>query len=152
MRRREFLGGLGGAAVAWPIAARAQQPDRVRRIGVLQAINESDPEGQLRKDPFVRGLQKFGWTEGANVMIDYRWGDDDADRIRLYATELTSMRPDVIWTSGALPLLALKRATRTIPIIFTQVYDLSRQWVRREPDPAWQQHHRIHVGRVLHGR
>ena len=123
MRRREFLGGLGGAAVAWPIAARAQQPDRVRRIGVLQAINESDPEGQLRKAPFVRGLQKFGWTEGANVMIDYRWGDDDADRIRLYATELTSMRPDVIWTSGALPLLALKRATRTIPIIFTQVYD-----------------------------
>jgi putative tryptophan/tyrosine transport system substrate-binding protein len=103
MRRREFLGGLGGAAVAWPIAARAQQPDRVRRIGVLQAINESDPEGQLRKAPFVRGLQKFGWTEGANVMIDYRWGDDDADRIRLYATELTSMRPDVIWTSGALP-------------------------------------------------
>jgi putative ABC transport system substrate-binding protein len=74
MRRREFLGGLGGAAVAWPIAARAQQPDRVRRIGVLQAINESDPEGQLRKAPFVRGLQKFGWTEGANVMIDYRWG------------------------------------------------------------------------------
>jgi putative tryptophan/tyrosine transport system substrate-binding protein len=74
MRRREFLGGLGGAAVAWPIAARAQQPDRVRRIGVLQAINESDPEGQLRKAPFVRGLQKLGWTEGANVMIDYRWG------------------------------------------------------------------------------
>jgi putative ABC transport system substrate-binding protein len=74
MRRREFLGGLGGAAVAWPIAARAQQPDRVRRIGVLQAVNESDPEGQLRKAPFVRGLQKFGWTEGANVMIDYRWG------------------------------------------------------------------------------
>jgi putative tryptophan/tyrosine transport system substrate-binding protein len=74
MRRREFLGGLGGAAVAWPIAPRAQQPDRVRRIGVLQAVNESDPEGQLRKAPFVRGLQKFGWTDGANVMIDYRWG------------------------------------------------------------------------------
>jgi putative tryptophan/tyrosine transport system substrate-binding protein len=123
VRRREFITLLGGAAAAWPLAARAQQPDRVRRIGVLQAINESDPEGQLRKAPFVQGLQKFGWTEGANVMIDYRWGGDDADRIRHYATELTSMRPDVIWTSGALPLLALKRATRTIPIIFTQVYD-----------------------------
>jgi ABC-type uncharacterized transport system substrate-binding protein len=123
MNRREFITLLGGAAAAWPLTARAQQPDRVRRIGVLQAINESDPEGQLRKAPFVQGLQKFGWTEGANVMIDYRWGGDDADRIRHYATELTSMRPDVIWTSGALPLLALKRATRTIPIIFTQVYD-----------------------------
>jgi putative tryptophan/tyrosine transport system substrate-binding protein len=123
MKRREFITLLGGAA-AWPLAARAQQPDRVRRVGVLQAINESDPEGQLRKVPFIRGLKEFGWTEGANVMIDYRWGGDDADRVRLYATELTTnMRPDVIWTSGALPLLALKRATRTIPIIFTQVYD-----------------------------
>ena len=74
MRRRDFISFLGGTAVAWPLGAHAQQPDRVRRIGVLQAINESDPEGQLRKAPFVRGLQKFGWTEGANVMIDYRWG------------------------------------------------------------------------------
>jgi putative ABC transport system substrate-binding protein len=123
MRRREFITLLGGAVSTWPLAARAQQPERMRRIGVLQAINESDPEGQLRKAQFVRGLQKFGWIEGANVVIDYRWGGDDADRIRLYATELTSMRPDVIWTSGALPLLALKRATRDIPIIFTQVYD-----------------------------
>src|SRR4029450_1520936 len=98
--RREFITLLGGAASVWPVAARAQS-DRARRIGVLQAINESDPQGQLRKAPFVRGLQKFGWTEGANMMIDYRWGGDDADRIRLYATELTSMRPEVIWTSGA---------------------------------------------------
>jgi ABC-type uncharacterized transport system substrate-binding protein len=120
--RREFITLLGGAASVWPVAARAQS-DRARRIGVLQAINESDPQGQLRKAPFIRGLQKFGWTEGANMMIDYRWGGADADRIRLCATELTSMRPEVIWTSGALPLLALKRATRTIPIIFTQVYD-----------------------------
>jgi putative tryptophan/tyrosine transport system substrate-binding protein len=74
VRRREFITLFGGAAAVWPLTARAQQPDRVRRIGVLQAINESDPEGQLRKAAFVRGLQKFGWTEGANVMIDYRWG------------------------------------------------------------------------------
>ena len=93
MKRREFISLIGGAAAAWPLAARAQQPERMRRIGVLQAINESDPEGQLRKAPFVRGLQKFGWTEGANVMIDYRWGGSDADRIRLYAAELTGMRP-----------------------------------------------------------
>jgi putative tryptophan/tyrosine transport system substrate-binding protein len=124
MRRREFITLLGGAAVAWPVAARAQQqPDRVRRIGVLQPINESDPEGQVRKAAFVRGLQKFGWTEGANVMIDYRWGGSDTDRIRRYAAELTGMRPEVIWTTGALALLPLKRATRDIPIVFTQVYD-----------------------------
>jgi putative tryptophan/tyrosine transport system substrate-binding protein len=122
VKRREFITLIGGAA-AWPLAARAQQPDPVRRIGVLQAIDESDPEAQLRKMAFVGGLQKFGWTEGTNVMIDYRWAGGDADRIRLYATELTGMRPDVIWTSGALPLLPLKRATRTIPIIFTQIYD-----------------------------
>jgi ABC-type uncharacterized transport system substrate-binding protein len=123
VRRREFITLLGGAAIAWPLALQAQQGDRVRRIGVLQAIGESDPEAQLRKTAFVGGLQKFGWTEGTNVMIDYRWAGGDADRIRLYATELTGMRPDVIWTSGALPLLPLKRATRTIPIIFTQIYD-----------------------------
>ena len=122
MKRREFITLLGGVA-AWPQAARAQQPDRVRRIGVLQPLNESDPEGQLRKVVFLRGLQKFGWKEGANVMIDYRWGGSDADRIRLYAAELSGMRPDVIWTTGALGLLPLKRATRDIPIVFTQVYD-----------------------------
>jgi putative tryptophan/tyrosine transport system substrate-binding protein len=123
MRRRAFIGLLGGAAAAWPRAARAQQPGRVRRIGVLQPINESDPEGQLRKAAFVGGLQKFGWTEAANVMIDYRWGGSDAERIRLHAAELTGMRPDVIWTSGALGLLPLKRATRDIPIVFSQIYD-----------------------------
>src|SRR5215472_13522801 len=95
----------------------------MRRIGVLQAIGESDPEAPLRKTAFVGTLQKFGWREGTNVMIDYRWAGGDADRIRLYANELTGMRPDVIWTSGALPLLPLKRATRTIPIVFTRIYD-----------------------------
>src|SRR5262249_37944592 len=123
LQRRDFITLLGGAACAWPLAARAQQGERVRRIGVLQAVGESDPEAQLRRRAFVGNLQKLGWTEGANVTIDYRWAGDDADRIRLYATELTSMRPDVIWTSGALPLLPLKRATRTIPIVFTQIYD-----------------------------
>ena len=119
MRRREFIMLVGGAA-ACPFAARAQ-PERVRRIGVLLATNESN-EGAL-KEAFVRGLQKFGWTAGTNVMIDYRWGGGDADRIRRYATELAGMRPDVIWTASGLLLLALKRATHIIPIVFSTVYD-----------------------------
>ena len=81
---------------AGPVVARAQQPDRLRRVGVLQPVIESDPESQLRKAAFVQGLQTFGWTDGANVMIDYRWVGGDTDRIRLYATELTGMAPDVI--------------------------------------------------------
>ena len=120
--RREFIVGLGGAAT-WPIAVRAQQPERMRRIGVLQIGSESDPVSQLRRAAFVDGLRKFGWTEGTNLLIHDRWVGDDADRIRLYATELTGMRPDVIWATGSLPLLFFKRATRTIPIVFTQVYD-----------------------------
>jgi putative tryptophan/tyrosine transport system substrate-binding protein len=122
MRRRAFIAALSSAA-AWPVLARAQQPARMRRIGVLQPVSESDPESQLRKAAFVDGLQKFGWKDGTNVLIDYRWAGGDADRVRLYATELTGMRPDVIWASGALALLPLKRATRTIPIVFTSVYD-----------------------------
>jgi len=122
MRRRTFIAALGGAA-AWSVVARGQQPERMRGIGVLQPGSESDPVSQLRRAAFVDGLRKFGWTEGTNVLIHYRWVGDDAARVRLYATELTGMRPDVIWTSGSLQLLLLKRATRTIPIVFTQVYD-----------------------------
>ena len=122
MKRRAFIAALGGAA-AWPRAARAQHPERMRRVGVLQAGNESDPVSQLRRAAIADGLRKFGWTEGTNLLIHYRWVGDDAARVRLYATELTGMRPDVIWTSGSLQLLLLKRATRTIPIVFTQVYD-----------------------------
>jgi putative ABC transport system substrate-binding protein len=121
--RRRFLAIFGCSAVGWPLAARAQQSERVRRIGVLQPGSESDPESQLRRAAFVDGLRKFGWTEGTNVSIQYRWVGENADRIRLYATELTGTRPDVIWASGSLPLLLLKRATSTIPIVFSQVYD-----------------------------
>src|SRR6476646_6213208 len=120
MKRREFITLLGGTAAAWPLATRAQQPERVRRIGVLLATNESDFDQLAFKEAFVRGLQKLGWTAGTNVMIDYRWGGGDHDRIRLY---LAGMQPDVIWTSGGLSLLALKRATHIIPIIFTSIYD-----------------------------
>jgi putative tryptophan/tyrosine transport system substrate-binding protein len=121
MRRREFIT-LLGATAAWPLAARAQ-PNRVRRIGVLLVLNEGDPQEEALTTAFVRGLQKLGWTAGTNVMIDYRWGGGDPARIRLYAAELAGMQPDVIWTSGGLSLLALKRATHIIPIVFTSVYD-----------------------------
>ena len=123
MRRRDFIKVVAGSAVTWPLVARAQQPERMRRIGVLQAGSESDPISQRRRAAFVDGLRKLGWTEGTNILIHDRWVGEDTDRIRLYVTELTGMRPDVIWASASLPLLLLKRATRTIPIVFTRVYD-----------------------------
>ena len=100
-----------------------EQPELMRRIGVLQTGDESDPEVERRIAIFVENLQKLGWREGANLMIDYRFGGDNSERIRLYAAELVGLKPDLIWASGGLPLLALERATRIIPIIFTTVYD-----------------------------
>ena len=123
MQRREFITILGGTAITWPLAVRAQQPERMRRIGVLQYINKSDPELLRRISVFVQGLQKLGWREGTNLVIDYRYGADDSERIRLDAAELVRLNPDVIWTSGGLGLLTLKRATHSIPIVFTTVYD-----------------------------
>ena len=120
--RRELIAALGSSA-AWLRVARAQQPEQMRRIGVLQFGSESDPEWQHRRAAFVDGLRKFGWTEGTNISIHARWASDDTDRIRLYATELIGMRPDVIWAFGSIPLVFLMRATRTIPIVFTTIYD-----------------------------
>jgi putative tryptophan/tyrosine transport system substrate-binding protein len=99
MRRREFITLLGGAA-AWPLAARAQQPERTRRIGVLMNLPSDDPEGMARLAAFLQGLQELGWVVGRNVRIDYRWGTGDADRIRGYAAELVALAPDVILASG----------------------------------------------------
>jgi len=124
MRRRDFIKGIVGSAATWPLAARAQQSGHMRRIGVLLGSNESNVEqGAALKEAFVRSLQKFGWTAGTNVVIDYRWGGGDRDRIRLYAAELAGMQPEVIWTVGGLSLLALKRATHIIPIVVSSVYD-----------------------------
>ena len=102
MKRREFITLLGGAAAAWPLAARAQQPERMRRIGVLMPLAADDPEGQARIAAFLQGLQQLGWTDGRNVRIDYRWARGDADRIRKYAAELVALAPDVILASGSL--------------------------------------------------
>jgi hypothetical protein len=101
MKRRKFITLLGGAAAAWPFAARAQQAERVRRIGVLMSTTADDPVGQARRAAFLQGLQQSGWTEDRNVRIDYRWAAAGPDRFRTYAAELVALAPDVILATGA---------------------------------------------------
>src|SRR5262249_37203006 len=120
--RRELLAALGGAAVAWPLAARAQQDERMRRIGVLVAVAD-DPEGQARVTAFVQALQELGWTVGRNVRIDIRWAAGDAERYRRYAAELVALAPDAILAGGGAVVPSLLQATRTVPIVFTQTPD-----------------------------
>jgi putative ABC transport system substrate-binding protein len=123
MARREFITLLGGAAAAWPLAARAQQDERVRRIGVLSASNEADPSLQQRLDAFQQGLEKFGWSEGRNIHVDYRFAA--ADRIRPLAKELVGLEPDAILAHSTPVAAALQQETRTIPIVFLEVSDPS---------------------------
>jgi putative tryptophan/tyrosine transport system substrate-binding protein len=123
MRRREFITLLGGAAAAWPLAARAQQSERVRRIGVLMNFAVDDPEAQSRNAGFLQGLSELGWTVGRNLRIDYRWGAGDTDRHRQYAAELLALAPDVILANSSAALSSLLQATRTVPIVFTTVAD-----------------------------
>jgi putative tryptophan/tyrosine transport system substrate-binding protein len=122
LRRREFITLLGGAA-AWPLAARAQQTDRMRRIGVLMSTATDDPEGQARIAAFAQGLQQLGWTDGRNVRIDTRWTLGNTDDARKYAAELVAFAPDVILASGGAAVGPLLRATRTVPIVFAIVPD-----------------------------
>ena len=123
MKRREFITLLGGAAVAWPVAARAQQDERVRRIGVLMTLSPDDAEGQARMAAFLQGLQQLGWTDGRNVRIDHLWSAGDKDRDRRNAAELVALGPDVILSTGSQALEPLRQATRTVPIVFVQVID-----------------------------
>jgi putative ABC transport system substrate-binding protein len=123
MRRREFVSLLGGAAAAWPFPARAQQLERVRRIGVLMNLAADDRQSQRRNAAFLQGLQQLGWTDGRNVRIDYRWAAGDADRFRGYAAELVALAPDVILASASPALTALQQTTRTVPIVFVIVID-----------------------------
>jgi putative tryptophan/tyrosine transport system substrate-binding protein len=109
--------------VAWPLAARAQQADRMRRVGVLEARAADDREGQARLAVFLQGLQELGWTDGRNVRIDYRWAAADADRYRIYAAELVALSPDVILSSASASVAALLQTTRTVPIVFVNVID-----------------------------
>src|SRR6266700_7208341 len=110
MKRREFITLVGGAAAAWPLAARAQQGERARRIGVLMNLAADDAEGQARIAAFLQGLQQLGWTDGGNVRIDYRWTAGDAGRFQRYAEELLALAPDVILASGTPSVQALQRA------------------------------------------
>jgi putative ABC transport system substrate-binding protein len=123
MRRRQFIALLGGAAAAWPLAARAQQPERTRRLGILMAIAENDPEGQQRVAAFVQGLRELGWTEGGDIHIDYRWAGADVGRIRSAAAELIDLKPDAIVAQTALAVAPLQQMTATIPIVFLNIVD-----------------------------
>jgi len=124
MKRRAFITFLGGAA-AWPLAARAQQPERMRRIGVLMNLAAADPESTARVTAFAQGLQESGWTIGRNVQIDTRWAAADADLFRRYAAELVALAPDIILilAGGGAVVPSLLQATRAIPIVFTQTPD-----------------------------
>jgi ABC-type uncharacterized transport system substrate-binding protein len=122
--RRSFITLLGGAAAtAWPLAARAQQPERMRRIGVLINLASDDAEGQARNAAFLQGLQELGWTVGRNVRIDYRWGLGNAELYRKHAADLVALAPDVILTNGTSTVGPVLQTTRTVPIVFVNVTD-----------------------------
>jgi putative ABC transport system substrate-binding protein len=123
LKRREFITLLGGAASTWPIAARAQQPERVRRIGVLLPATADDPEFQARVGAFLQGLALLGWTIGRNMRIDIRWATANAVDIRRHAAELGALAPDVILAHGASSVGPLLQATRTVPIVFPVISD-----------------------------
>src|SRR5215470_3690414 len=122
MRRREFIVGLGSAA-AWPFAARAQQGDSVRRIGVLSTLDENDPLAKSQLSAFTRALADLGWTDGRNVRIDPRWARGDANRIRVLAQELVGLQSDIILANGTTNTVAFQRETGTISIVFANVAD-----------------------------
>jgi putative tryptophan/tyrosine transport system substrate-binding protein len=122
MKRREFITLLGGAA-AWPLAARAEQGERVRRIGVLMNLTAADAESQARNAAFLQALGQSGWADGRNVRIEYRWAAADPDRFRSYAAELVATTPDVLVAYATPAVAALQRATRTLPIVFVSVID-----------------------------
>jgi putative ABC transport system substrate-binding protein len=123
MRRREIITLIGGAAAVWPLAARAQQRERMRRIGVLVNLAADDPQHQARNAAFLQGLQQLGWTVGRNVQIDYRWAAGKAEDTRRYAAELAALAPDVILATGTAAVGPLLQATQTVPIVFVQVSD-----------------------------
>ena len=121
VRRRDFITLLGGATASWPLAARAQQGDRVRRIGVLVGLDENDPLAKTFVSAFTQALADLGWTDGHNVRIDFRWGGGDINRARALAQELVGLQPDIIVTGGSLTTIAVQRETRVIPIVFANV-------------------------------
>jgi putative ABC transport system substrate-binding protein len=123
MRRRQLITLLGGAAVAWPLGTRAQQADRMRRVGVLSSLTADDPEGQTRMAVFREALQGFGWTDGRNLQIDLHWSGGDAEGLRSNAADLATHAPDVILGAGNSSIAALLQATRSVPVVFVTATD-----------------------------
>jgi ABC-type uncharacterized transport system substrate-binding protein len=123
MKRREFITLLGGAAVAWPLAAHGQEPEQMRRIGVIQSLAADDPEAPPRRVAFEQGLQELGWAVGRSLRIDYRWAGRDVDDVRRHSAEVVGLAPDAIFATSSLIVAELQRVTRTIPIVFAAVID-----------------------------
>lgn len=123
MRRREFITLIGGGAVAWPLAASAQQPSRRKRVGIVMGYAESDPNGQLQVAAFRRQLQSLGWVEGTNITLDFRFAADDADHIRAAAAELLALGPDVMVSNSNLVTTILQHEVRAVPLVFISVSD-----------------------------
>jgi putative ABC transport system substrate-binding protein len=137
MKRREFMLALGGAAAAWPLTARAQQRERMRRIGVLMSAVEGDPIGLEYVTAFAQALAELGWSVGRNVRIEYRWGAGDLDRFRRYAAELVALSPDVVLASAGSIVGALQQASRTVPIVFVTTIDpVGGGWVESLSRPG----------------
>ena len=123
MKRRQFIGALGGLATLWPLVVQAQQTERMRRIGALSNLAADDPEGQARNAAFVLGLQELGWIVGRNLQIDYRWSGGDANRLQAHAAELVALQPEVVLASSGVTILPLQQASGSIPIVFAQTVD-----------------------------
>jgi ABC-type uncharacterized transport system substrate-binding protein len=140
MKRREFITILGGAAAAWPVVARAQQPGGIRRIGVLVGLAEDDPETKARLAGFRQGLEKRGWSEGHNVRIDYRFAPAGA-QAQVIAKELVAFQPDVIFAHATPLVVALQRESRTIPIVFAGLSDPIGLRLHCKPAAAGRQYH-----------
>jgi hypothetical protein len=151
MRRREFIKVIAGSA-AWPLAARAQQAQRMRRIGVLMGLAATDAEGQARFAAFLQGLQEFGWSVGRNVIIDTRWSTGNNTDFRKYAMELVALGPDVIMAYSSDAVAPLLQVTRTVPIVFAVVADpVGAGYVDGLARPGWQ-HHRFYRLRLFDER
>ena len=153
IQRRDFITLLGGAA-AWPLAGRAQQGGRVRRIGVLRGGDENDPVLKTFVSAFIQALGGLGWTDGRNVRMDLRWWGEDVNRLRALAAELVGLQPDIILTGGTPETVAVQRETRTIPIVFANATRPRRQRHRPAARPAKREHHRFrhlrdHAGRQV---
>ena len=136
MRRREFVAMLGGAA-AWPLAARAQQPERMRRIGVLLSLAADYPQAPARVTALAQGLQELGWMVGRNVRIDYRWGGGNVELVRKYAADLVALKPDVIMATAGSIVGALQQVSRTVPIVFVTTVDpVGGGWIQSLARPG----------------